>query len=65
MKEKMERRIALIKNFAKEMGYYDREISYAHCENGRPCYAIELEGTTDSKGDPFVWAWYTDTYEEF
>ncbi len=61
----MKERIAYIKDFAKKMGYEISEYKYTHCDNGRPCLCVELIGTCDSEGNPFVWAWYLDTEEEF
>ena len=61
----MENRIAIIKDFANKMGYEIYESKYNHCYNDRPCYSIELIGTSDSEGNPFAWAWYLDTKEEF
>lgn len=63
--EEMNRRIAIIKDFAKKMGYETYEEDYDHCSNGRPCHSISLEGTADSEGNEYSWAWYRDTYEEF
>ena len=60
----MKRKIEIIKNFAKEMGYEIREEKYYHYKNGRPCYHIELLGTIDNEGDPYSWAWFLDTEEE-
>ena len=62
---KMEERIAYIKNFAEKMGYKISEHKYNHNINGRPCFCIELIGTWDAEGEPFAWAWYLDTEEEF
>lgn len=62
--EEMNRRIAIIKDFANKMGYEPYEDDYTHCHNGRPCHCIELGGTVDSEGNSYSWAWYRDTYEE-
>ena len=61
----MNKRIAIIKSFAWKMDYEILERYYNHCDTDRPCYSIELVGTYDSEGNPFAWAWYTDSYEEF
>jgi hypothetical protein len=61
----MKERIAYIKDFAEKMEYEVKEYKYNHCDNGRPCLGIELIGTYDSEGEPFAWAWYLDTGEEF
>ena len=63
-KDFMNERIAIIKDFARKMGYEIIEQEYSHCSNGRPCYLIELGGTCDAEGDSYGWAWYMDTFEE-
>lgn len=63
--EEMNHRIAIIKDFANKMGYKTYEEDYTHGFNGRPCHCISLEGTSDSEGNEYAWAWYRDTYEEF
>lgn len=60
-----QKRMNYIFNFAKEMGYSVLKSEYEHCKNHRPCVSLELSGTWDSEGNPFAWAWYTDTWEEF
>ena len=64
-KEFMEKRIAIIKDFAEKMDYEVYELNYSNYINNRPCYSIELGGTSDSEGNCYSWAWYTDTFEEF
>lgn len=69
MKETMEKSIEIIKNFAESMGYETIEYDYTTYaryskENNRPAHAIELIGTYDCEGEPYTWAWYTDTYTE-
>lgn len=59
------KRLMIIRKFAEQMGYGINESDYTHCFNNRPCHSIELLGTCDSEGDPYSWAWYTDTWEEF
>lgn len=60
----MKKRIEIIKEFARQMGYETYEDDYMNYMNNRPCYCIELVGTSDSEGNSYAWAWYTDTYEE-
>lgn len=62
---KAQERMEYIREFAKNMGYTVFEANYEHCDNNRPCHSIELDGTADSEGNPYAWAWYTDTWEEF
>lgn len=59
------KRMEYIRRFAKEMGYEAYMEEYESCFNSRPCVSIELIGTSDSEGNAFGWAWYTDTWEEF
>ena len=60
----MEKKIEIIKDFAKKMGYTIKETKYQHDFNNRPCYMIELIGTLDGEGEPYSWAWYLDTKKE-
>ena len=60
----MEKKIEIIKDFAKKMGYTIQETKYEHNFNNRPCYMIELIGTLDSEGEPYSWTWYLDTKKE-
>lgn len=60
----MEKKIEIIKEFAKKMGYITKETKYKHAFNNRPCYMIELIGTLDGEGEPYSWAWYLDTKKE-
>ena len=67
MKEVMEKELAIIRDFANKMGYEVNEYAYTTYsynpkDTGRPAYIIELEGTSDSEGNPYCWAWFTDTY---
>ena len=62
-KEKTRIRMERIKRFGIAMGYKISIFRYTHCDNSRPCVQIALEGTADSDGEPYSWAWYTDTYE--
>ena len=61
--EDVKRKINAIKTFAKEMGYKTKENKYKDYENNRPCYSIELIGTSDCDGNPYAWAWYTDNWK--
>lgn len=61
---KANQRIKYIKQFAKNMGYEAWEDDYTSWKNNRPCHSIELAGKQDSEGNPYCWAWYTDTWEE-
>ena len=61
---KVQKQLITIRRFAKEMGYKTCESNYEHPINNRQCHYIELLGTWDSDGEPFTWAWYTDTWEE-
>lgn len=70
-KKLAEKRIEIIKRFASEMGYTTWEEDYitticgkGRFESGRPAHIIELSKTADSEGNPYSWAWYTDTWEE-
>lgn len=58
----MKRKIEIIKRFAKDMGYEIEESRYNY--HNRPCYMIELIGTSDSEGNYYSWAWYIDKEEE-
>ena len=62
--EMAHQRMQFIYKFAADMGYDATFHTYDHCSNGRPCCSIWLEGTADSEGCPYLWAWYTDTWEE-
>ena len=64
-KTEMFRKINIIKDFAKKMGYDYCISEYNNCDNGRPMICIEIIGTCDSEGNYYNWAWYTDTYEEY
>lgn len=64
-KETILKELEIIKKFAKEMGYNYFIDEYDNCENGRPMLSIELNGTSDSEGNPYSWAWYTDTYNPY
>ena len=64
-KEKMNERISYIKEFAKKMGYSINDYEYENCINSRPSRSVELLGTSDVEGNPYGWAWYIDTYEEY
>ena len=61
----MKNRIKIIKEFAEKMDYEISVHRYKAYGYGRPCKSIELIGTIDSEGNPFSWAWYLDTFEEF
>lgn len=63
-KTTMENRIKIIKDFAFKMGYEVYIDEYESCRDGRPMISIELSETYDGDGNPYSWAWYTDTYEE-
>ena len=63
-KAEMERKIEIIKKFAKDMGYTYGTHTYKDYDNERPCFCISLEETEDGDGYPYAWAWYTDTYDE-
>ena len=62
----MEEKLKIIREFAKKMGYEVCEEEYKQYgrPDGRPMYSIELIGTSDSEGNPYVWTWYLDTGEE-
>lgn len=68
-KELAEKKIEIIKRFASEMGYTTWEEDYiastfrGHGDD-RPAHIIELSETADNEGNPYSWAWYTDTWEE-
>lgn len=63
-KAEMERKISVVKNFAKEMGYAITESTYYHSGNNHPIYLIELNEVWDKNRECYSWGWYTDTYEE-
>lgn len=63
MKEEIQKKIEIIKDFAKKMGYTIDEYKCEH--EGRPCYSIELLETCDIEGNPYSWAWYLDTGKEW
>lgn len=64
-KAEMERKIEIIKKFAKDMGYtYGAHTYKDYFDNKRPCFCISLEETEDGDGNPYGWAWHTDTYDE-
>lgn len=63
--EMAHQRMQIIYKFAADMGYDAVFQTYTHCDNGRPCCSISLEGTSDGEGIPYSWVWYTDTWEEF
>ena len=68
-KELAEKRIEIIKRFASEMGYTTWEEDYIAStfrghRDDRPAHIIELSETADNEGNPYAWAWYTDTWEE-
>jgi hypothetical protein len=64
MKEEMERKIEAIEEFAEKMGYMVviEHFSNRICE--RPMVWISLQGTCMPSGEPYDWAFFTDTYEE-
>ena len=67
MKQDMENKITIIKDFAKKMGYSTNEYdykcySYNPKDNGRPAHIIELNEVYDGEGNPYSWAWFTDNY---
>jgi len=61
----MEKRIAIIKDFASKMGYSINEGDYHYYGTERMAHSIELAGTEDSEGNPYSWQWFLDTGEEF
>lgn len=66
-KADMEKKLSIIRRFAKDMGYtvteeaYTTE-SYKKEYSKRPAYSIELNEVYDGEGNPYCWAWFTDTY---
>lgn len=66
-KADMEKKLSIIRRFAKDMGYtvteeaYTTE-SYKKGYSKRPAYSIELNEKWDGEGNPYCWAWFTDTY---
>lgn len=60
----LEKKMEIVRAFAKQMEYTTREYNYTHYLNGRPCVCIELNETSDSEGESYSWCWYTDTGEE-
>lgn len=64
MPQEIKEKVNFIKDFAKNMGYNIYEDYYKSWINNRPAYFIELCETSDSEGNPYSWAWYTDTWDE-
>lgn len=65
MKEEMERKIKAIEAFAEKMGYMVVIEHFSERIYDRPMIWISLQGTWSPSGEPYDWAFYTDTYEEF
>ena len=67
-KKLAEKKIEIIKQFATDMGYetWEEDYTTSACfrDGGRPAHSIELDGKYDCEGNPYCWAWYTDTWEE-
>ena len=63
-KAEAERKIAIIKQFVKDMGDKLYEEKYNSCVDGRPIYTVGLSGIEDCEGNPYSWYWYTDAWEE-
>lgn len=66
--EEMKKKIEIIKDFAKKMGYTVIESEYEykswHGGKSRPSHWVELLQTSDVEGNPYSWGWYLDTGEE-
>lgn len=58
------KKIEIIKQFAKDMGYKTETYYYNHYYNQKRCFEISLCGTWDSEGNPYSWAWYVETGKE-
>lgn len=54
----VERKIAIIKDFAEKMGYT------AEVDEDDDCRWVELIGTSDSEGYPYCWVWDVRTGRE-
>ena len=54
----VEKKIAIIKDFAAKMGYTAEVFENDHCRG------VELVETSDSEGNPYSWAWDVKTWRE-
>ena len=63
---KVEKKVNIIREFAKKMGYTTTEEYYTVSSGGwsvepkyhnTDAFYIELNGTSDSEGNPYSWAW--------
>ena len=66
MTKEIQEKLKIIREFAKKMNYEICEGEYREYgyPDGRLCSSIELLGTSDSEGNPYIWAWYLDTGKE-
>lgn len=54
----VERKIAIVKDFAKKMGYTAEVFEDGYCRG------VRLVETSDSEGNPYCWIWNVKTGKE-